>query len=134
MMLDCPHRSKEFRLVACPSCNGDVQVKVFKCAKSGECSISKRIDGIPVCDERPALPIAVTRTTAPRPPQTVNVDTSTQRLVATMLFAIKPETPIVVVQLDDGTVISAANARRLKGHKNKRCVVGKTNEEWILLQ
>jgi len=39
--LECPHRSEAFELVGCPTCRGNVQVKVYQCEHFGAtCSMS----------------------------------------------------------------------------------------------
>lgn len=45
---DCIHRGAEVGRSQCESCNGNVQVKRFACAKHGECSLEKDV-GAKVC-------------------------------------------------------------------------------------
>lgn len=47
---ECLHRGAEIRREVCETCKGKVQVKVFACDRHGECTISKEIQGVYVCD------------------------------------------------------------------------------------
>lgn len=133
-MYECIHRKEDFRLVACPSCNGNVQVKVFQCDKNGECSVSKRVDGIATCNGmRRAVPDKPQNQSRAQPvSRTIGAATDVQS--ATLTDCIKSDSPIASVRLDDGRTIEAMNERARVGHKQKRCVVGKDGEKWVLLQ
>jgi len=48
--LDCIHRGELLRLETCSECRGKIEIKVFECAKHGACAISKRINGVAMCD------------------------------------------------------------------------------------
>lgn len=45
----CIHFGAETRRVECPTCRGNVQVKVFACAVFGECTLAKSLDGTACC-------------------------------------------------------------------------------------
>lgn len=45
----CVHLGAELRRADCPTCSGNVQVKIFACAARGECTTAKAIDGVPCC-------------------------------------------------------------------------------------
>lgn len=47
---ECPHRKELLRLEPCEGCRGEVKIKVFACERYGECTISKAIPGVHVCD------------------------------------------------------------------------------------
>lgn len=49
----CHHRGPELRRVECPTCSGNVQVKVFGCAVFAECTIAKPLPGIQCCEACP---------------------------------------------------------------------------------
>ena len=46
---DCVYRGEELRREQCPTCAGNVQIKVFACSKHGECSIDKAPAGVRSC-------------------------------------------------------------------------------------
>ena len=55
--LDCPHRGDEIRRQVCPSCSGNVQVKVHACDLKGECTLAdKKLPGVQSCLTCPQLP------------------------------------------------------------------------------
>lgn len=47
--LPCVHRGDAAGEVLCPSCQGRVALKVFSCAKHGECTLAKAAPGKPCC-------------------------------------------------------------------------------------
>lgn len=47
--LQCVNLQNEMRRQECPSCNGNVQIKVFGCAVHGECTIGKPLEGVACC-------------------------------------------------------------------------------------
>lgn len=47
---DCQHRGDVVRLVKCPSCRGEVLIKVFSCVVHGECSLGTDVPGVHRCD------------------------------------------------------------------------------------
>ena len=49
----CIHRGRELRQVTCPGCCGGTRLKVFSCAKHGECTIVKSVDGVACCKTCP---------------------------------------------------------------------------------
>lgn len=46
---DCMRLGAELRRQECPTCGGNVQIKVFTCAVRGECTIAKPLEGIACC-------------------------------------------------------------------------------------
>lgn len=49
----CRHRGAETRRVECPTCCGKVELKVFSCAKHGECTAAKPTPGRACCQGCP---------------------------------------------------------------------------------
>jgi len=48
--MSCEHRGQPLRTEVCTSCcGGGVKVKVFACEVLKECTIGKKIDGVPMC-------------------------------------------------------------------------------------
>lgn len=48
--LSCIHRGAQTRTIECPTCsNTTTRLKVFACSQFGECTISKKVDGIATC-------------------------------------------------------------------------------------
>ncbi|MDB5386237.1 MAG: hypothetical protein JWM11_1883 [Planctomycetaceae bacterium] len=45
----CLHRGEEFRTEECPTCGGNVRVKIFSCQVHQECSLSSRLTAIKNC-------------------------------------------------------------------------------------
>ena len=45
----CSYIGNQMRLQECDTCSGKVQIKLFGCAKYGECSIGKALSGIACC-------------------------------------------------------------------------------------
>lgn len=46
----CVHLGSELRLQDCPTCRGNVRVKVFACPLHGETTLAKPIEGLHCCD------------------------------------------------------------------------------------
>jgi len=46
----CIHQDEELRQEVCPTCAGTTRIKVFRCAKHGECTLGKSLPGIKTCD------------------------------------------------------------------------------------
>lgn len=53
--MECVHLGEEVDRVSCPTCNGNVQLKVFACAKHGHCTIDRRVSWLACCNT-PACP------------------------------------------------------------------------------
>src|SRR5678810_577734 len=50
-LLACIHLGKDTgNKVLCPSCEGNVQLKIFECEVYGECTIGKRVPEIACCN------------------------------------------------------------------------------------
>lgn len=45
----CQHRGPQLRVDECPTCNGNVKVKVFACAVHVECELANKINGVKFC-------------------------------------------------------------------------------------
>ena len=45
----CQHRGAETRRMACETCQGHVQLKVFHCTKHGECTLGRTVTGVVSC-------------------------------------------------------------------------------------
>jgi hypothetical protein len=45
----CVHMGREIRRERCETCPGATSIKVFGCAKHGECTLGKQLDGIACC-------------------------------------------------------------------------------------
>lgn len=45
----CRHLGSEVRLAACPSCAGNVKIKVFTCAIFGEATVERKIGSLACC-------------------------------------------------------------------------------------
>jgi hypothetical protein len=45
----CVHRGQTHREEHCPTCRGTVRLKVFACARHGECTIARSLAGVPCC-------------------------------------------------------------------------------------
>ena len=52
----CVHLGEEVRRVGCGSCRGKVELKVFRCAVHGECTLGKRAPEVKGCCESPKCP------------------------------------------------------------------------------
>lgn len=138
MAQQCPHRGEEVRTETCPSCRGAVQVKVFACAKNGECTIAKSIPGVHVCDG--CAPTPVPR--AQKCQQVVNselatlprIETTSKPLAGVLVDDVSRGSTEVAVRLDDGQVIVAKNSRRIEKLSTRRCVVSREPTGWVLLQ
>lgn len=132
MTSDCPHRQEESRLVSCPSCRGNVQIKVFACSLNGECTIGKAISGIHLCvHNQPAL-----RAKKERQPvnQKVSVTIEASNVQPGILLEkLTTQTYLAKVRLDDGRSVSAVNTKPYSGHKGKRCVVGSSGDQFFLV-
>jgi len=63
--LSCVHRGGETRRARCPSCKGHVELKIFACAKHGECALSDKPLGVHYCGDCSDL-----EPPAPAPPAT----------------------------------------------------------------
>lgn len=70
----------------------------------------------------------------PRTPIVREQSVYAEKQSATLINYLKSDSPVASVRLDDGRTIEAANERARIGHKQKRCVVGKDGEKWVLLQ
>lgn len=46
---ECAHRGELLRTAPCPSCSGEVQVKIRGCAVHGECTLSVKDVGVQRC-------------------------------------------------------------------------------------
>ena len=46
---ECVHRGEQTRMIECPSCRGQVQVKAFSCEVFGECVLGKTLPDIACC-------------------------------------------------------------------------------------
>jgi hypothetical protein len=46
---NCVHRGADVRTVKCPTCRGEVQIKVFACALHQECTLAKAVHEIACC-------------------------------------------------------------------------------------
>lgn len=61
----CRFRGAELRAEKCPSCSGDVRVKVLGCALHGECTISRTVGELACCaacpDYQAAEPLETSR-------------------------------------------------------------------------
>lgn len=59
----CRHRGKEIGFVGCPSCSGNVRLKVFECAKHGRChkGAGKNVAGLRCCHGCPDRSATVPR-------------------------------------------------------------------------
>lgn len=58
VILECTNRGKApIRTAGCPTCRGNVQLRVYSCLVHGECSFDKRA-GVKVCDARCAERVA----------------------------------------------------------------------------
>ncbi len=50
---ECHHRGEPTgETVACKTCRGNVQMKVFACSKHGRCTLGKSVEGVHRCDAR----------------------------------------------------------------------------------
>ena len=49
MRLECRHLGSETRQQDCPTCKGNVRLKVFGCAVHGECTIDTAQSGVACC-------------------------------------------------------------------------------------
>ena len=127
----CEFRGNEIRREACSGCRGQIQIKVFTCSKHGECTIAKQISGVHVCDEKPIRKPRKTITQAVVPLSREGITERQSAIVAERLIAAAP---FAMVRLDSGEVIAADNERRKQKHAGCRCVVGKREGQWILLQ
>jgi hypothetical protein len=45
----CTLRGEELRRIECAECRGTVQLKVFRCALHGECTLAKRAPALACC-------------------------------------------------------------------------------------
>lgn len=129
-MPECPHRSETFRLEDCSTCKGNVRVKVFDCDLHGACSVSKKVEGIHVCDGIIPKPQAKPKPAKP----TIIISPVSDYFPGTLLEKLTPSTATAAVRLDDGRTITAKNERRRQGHTRKRCVVAPQGEHWIYVQ
>jgi len=46
---DCIHRGRPAGTQDCPTCNGNVRVKLYACGKHGQCTLGKPMDGVVCC-------------------------------------------------------------------------------------
>jgi hypothetical protein len=49
----CLHRGETVRTAACPTCRGQVEIKVFKCELHSQCTVGKRIADTACCSRCP---------------------------------------------------------------------------------
>lgn len=45
----CCHFGSEIRRISCPTCSGNVKVKVFACSLHKECTVHKQLENIACC-------------------------------------------------------------------------------------
>lgn len=46
----CQHLGQPLRYESCPTCSGNVRLKVFACSVHGTCQLTQRLAGVHSCD------------------------------------------------------------------------------------